>query len=148
MIVSKSILLSSGIMYFTYMTRPQTHHLGHRKRVQASSYGVPGYKPRNFWTPSANKNAHTRLSGANIFYLDSRIGLNLDAIAYTSKPTIIDVVFYPKRSFRRLFWNTTMIVWCCYVLCMFLRSAIRCCATMRFRIEGGKGVPRASCLQK
>ena len=66
------------------------------KKGASLSYGVPGHKRRILRTPLLNKNAHTRLSGANIFYLDSRIGLNLDAIAYTSKPTIIDVVIYPK----------------------------------------------------
>ena len=38
------------------------------KKGASLSYGVPGHKRRILRTPLLNKNAHTRLSGANIFY--------------------------------------------------------------------------------
>lgn len=48
-----------------------TPDTGHRKRVQASSYGVPGLSVGFLWTPSKNKNAHTHcwVQTSSIFIL-------------------------------------------------------------------------------
>ena len=40
-----------------------TPDTGHRKRVQASSYGVPGYKPRNFFGPHPRIRVLTPIAG-------------------------------------------------------------------------------------
>ena len=84
----------------------KTVHNGnrHKKRVQAPSYGVPGYKPRNIWTPSAcKKNAHTHcwVQTSSIFIRG--LAFRFLTHVYTPQPTIIDVVSIQILSFLGLF---------------------------------------------
>ena len=94
---------------------PEAHR--DKKKVWTSSYGVPGYKPRNIWTPSAYKNnAHTHCRVHDIVYLYTR-RLVLPNACLRTEANHHWCGLYPNKKFPRLvFWNTTMIVWCCYWL--------------------------------
>ena len=99
-----------------------TPDTGHRKRVQASSYGVPGYKPRNIWTPSSNKSAHTHCWVQTSSILIRGLALKFLTLVYTPKPTIIDVVFYPRFKFPTLILehhNDSLMLLYVNMLCFF-----------------------------
>ena len=107
--------------------------------MQASSYGVPGLSV-GFLGPSAYKSAHTHfwVQTSSIFIRE--LALKFLTPVYTPKPTIIDVVFYPRVKFPTLILehhNDSLMLLYVNMLCFFFLLFSVCSFIFKLILSSG-----------